>query len=407
MRVLIASISWPPETFLARLLEGLLTYDYIELTVASEQRPSKEWFSNSNFKWIHAPGWSGPKARRLTRVALLFAKTVLRAPGSLKWIAKESSEADGQVTKLQTWYRHLPFTTGNWDIIYIPWIGGANTYGGLLKLDIPVIVSCRGSQVNVYPHNPQKKHLDAQLRTAFEQVDIVHCVSDDIKREAFRYGLNPAKAVVIRPAVDPDFFHLSTSELQNISHFCVVSTGSLIWHKGYEYALIAIRRLVDRGIPVRYDIIGTGNEQQRLLYTIYDLDLVDHVRLLGQLRPTEVRDRLQQADAFLLSSLSEGISNAVLEAMACGLPIVTTDCGGMREAVTNSVEGFVVPTRDPLATAEALVQLSQDPELRRRMGAAARQRVLQDFQLEDQVVQFVRLFRGRRSIINRATIPFN
>ena len=65
--------------------------------------------------------------------------------------------------------------------------------------------------------------------------------------------------------------------------------------------------------------------------------------------------------------------------MSCGLPVVVTDCGGMKEAVTDGVEGFVVPVRDPEAMADALLQLFKDSELRAKMGKAARQRVIKEF----------------------------
>jgi glycosyltransferase involved in cell wall biosynthesis len=103
---------------------------------------------------------------------------------------------------------------------------------------------------------------------------------------------------------------------------------------------------------------------------------------------------LQSAHAFLLSSLSEGISNAALEAMACGLPVVTTDCGGMREAVTDSVHGFVVPRRNPDAMAAALSRLIGNSPLRSSIGSQARERVLRDFTLNHQVDAFVRLYRS-------------
>ena len=118
---------------------------------------------------------------------------------------------------------------------------------------------------------------------------------------------------------------------------------------------------------MRFEIIGDGPDRQRVLYTIHDLGLQECVRLLGKLAPDEVLHRLQQADAFLLSSLSEGISNAALEAMACGVPVVTTDCGGMREAVTDGEEGFVVPVRDAESMANALMKLAGDAGLRERM----------------------------------------
>jgi len=175
--------------------------------------------------------------------------------------------------------------------------------------------------------------------------------------------------------------------------FCVIIVGPLDWQMGYEYALLAIRQLVDSGLDVRFEIIGAGPEHSRVLYTVDDLNLKEHVHLLGQLPPDDVRRRLQQADVFLLASLSEGISNAVLEAMACGLPVVTTDCGGMRDAVADGVEGFVVPVRDPAAMAEALRKLAADPELRAIMGQRARERILGEFTLEQQTQQFLALYR--------------
>ena len=78
--------------------------------------------------------------------------------------------------------------------------------------------------------------------------------------------------------------------------------------------------------------------------------------------------------------------------MGCGLPAVTTDVGGMREAVSDGVEGFLVPSRDSVAIADALAELWRRPERRAAMGAAGRARVLADFRLENQVDAFARLF---------------
>jgi colanic acid/amylovoran biosynthesis glycosyltransferase len=152
----------------------------------------------------------------------------------------------------------------------------------------------------------------------------------------------------------------------------------------------------DSGCDVELEIIGEGVDRQRLLFGIQDLGLSDCVRLSGGLPADVVRERLQNADLFLLSSVSEGLSNAALEAMATGLPVVTTDCGGMREAVSDGVEGFVVPVRDVERMAAALGRLAEDAELRVRMGAAARVRVLKEFTLEGQVRAFTELLEEVR-----------
>jgi glycosyltransferase involved in cell wall biosynthesis len=205
--------------------------------------------------------------------------------------------------------------------------------------------------------------------------------------------LDPAKATIIRPAVEPDLFRPAASRRSGDGVFSVVTVGTLIWLKGHEWALQAIRRVADCGINVRFDIIGHGPDRQRVLYTIADLGLADQVRCLGWLAPEDVLRRVQQADAFLLSSLSEGISNAALEAMACGVPIITTACGGMSEAVTDGVEGWVVPVRDATALGAALLKLAGDAPRRRRMGEAARARVEREFRLDRQIGQWLQLFR--------------
>jgi glycosyltransferase involved in cell wall biosynthesis len=142
---------------------------------------------------------------------------------------------------------------------------------------------------------------------------------------------------------------------------------------------------VDEGLHATFDICGDGPDRQALEFTADDLGVSQRVRLRGKLSTAECRDVLRDADVFVLSSVAEGISNAVLEAMACGVPVVCTECGGMREAVRDGVEGYLVPPRDPDAMAARLRQLAEDEPLRRRMGAAARQRVLDGFTLRGQV----------------------
>jgi colanic acid/amylovoran biosynthesis glycosyltransferase len=287
----------------------------------------------------------------------------------------------------------LPFAGGRWDVIYFPWNSAAIGCLPVFDLGCPIVVSCRGTQVSVAPHNPERQELRTGLRETFQRAAAVHCVSQATLKDACQLGLDPAKAMVIRPAVEPEMFRPASSRRGNDGVFSVVTVGTLIWVKGHEWALQAIRRVADHGLNVRFDIIGDGRDRQRVLYTIADLNLEDHVRWLGRLGPEEVLRHVQQADAFLLSSLSEGISNAALEAMACGVPVVTTDCGGMSEAVTDGVEGLAVPVRDAEAIATALLKLAADAPMRQRMGRAARARVESDFRLNRQIAQWLELFR--------------
>jgi colanic acid/amylovoran biosynthesis glycosyltransferase len=169
--------------------------------------------------------------------------------------------------------------------------------------------------------------------------------------------------------------------------------GALMWRKGYEYALMAFCRLLDRVTESRLVIVGEGEERDRIEHTAQDLGVADRVVLAGKLDPTGVREVLWRSHLFLHASLSEGIANVALEAMACGLPVVATDAGGMREAIDDGVNGFLVPLRDTEAMADRLVRLANNPELRAEMGRKARDRAVRDFDLKDQGRKFVELYQ--------------
>lgn len=393
LRLLVVSVAWPPETFLVRLFKRLEARG-IHVTLVTTDRPRRYTELSSNFDVWYLPGWNHKPVQRPARLGYRFVGGALRSMEETRHMYAAARSTGGGAEFLTQLHRWLPFAGRHWDVCYIPWNSMAIDYLPLMDLR-PSVISCRGSQINVAPLNPLRASLRDGLSISFNKAAAVHCVSEAIRDEAARYGLDRTKSVVIHPAVDPELFRpLLAGVRPDDGIFRIISTGSVNWVKGYEYALSAIRRLVDRGVPVRYDLIGDGPEQQRLLYTIQDLELGDHVVRHGKLPPDKVLARLQEADVFMLSSLSEGISNAVLEGMACGLPVVTTDVGGMSEAVTDGVEGFLTPPLDSMSLGDALEALWRAPELRRRMGAAGRNRVLRDFCLDDQADAFVELFRS-------------
>lgn len=397
LRLLVVGVRWPPETFLARLIQGLAKRG-VRITLAVPKIPAGFVPTSPNVDIMVVPGWEGAALRRLWRTGQRLGGAALRSAAETRHVYSKARASGigprGGSQFVERLHRWLPFAGRHHDVLYIPWNATAVDYLPLLDFG-PSVISCRGSHINVAPLNPRRSALRDGLPLTFSKASAVHCVSEAIRQEAARYGLDRARSVVIRPAIDPDLFRPDGGKRRtDDGRFRVVSTGSIVWTKGFEYALSAVRRLADCGVPVQYDIIGHGPETQRLLYTIQDLGLDDHVIRHGKLPPEDVRTRLQEADVFLLSSLSEGISNAALEAMACGLPVVTTDVGGMSEAVTDGIEGFIVPSLDVEAMAAALDRLWRAPHLRQEMGAAGRARVLRDFRLDDQADAFVDLFRS-------------
>lgn len=375
LRLLVAGLSWPPETFLERLLVGL-AQSGIEVAVASPKRPD-----GMPLQWISAPSWSGPGPMRLLRSVGSAAAAWVRSPAEVKLVLGGVRRASTE-RQVRVLHDLAPLIGRDWDVLYFPWNSAAAAQLPLFELRKPVVVSCRGAQLNIAPHNPRRRAEVARYFAALERAAVVHCVSNDLERIVGKKGIPREKVRVIRPAVDPSFFSPGSVTVNPEEGLRLVTTGSIIWRKGHESLLLALRALLDGGRRAHLRVIGDGPERQRLLYTISDLGLGDSVDLLGRQDETQVRDELRQADIFVLSSLSEGISNAALEAMSCGLPVVSTDVGGMAEAIRDGVEGLLVPPRDPDAMAEAIAQLGGNRQLRLQMSAAAKDRVVTQFSLE-------------------------
>ena len=271
------------------------------------------------------------------------------------------------------------------DIVHIGWLTAAADWAALLPaIRRPLVVSCHGSDLRIAPLEDDRYR--ARVASVFARADLVHCVSDDLAARAIALGADPTKVFVRSWGIDTSTFRPDARDPADVGApdaqpFRILSVGRLHWVKGYEYALLAIAAVRHAGIDVEYTIIGDAKERDRLpvLTAIRDLDLDRCVNLRGARSREEVLAALRASDVFLVSSVSEGVSTATLEAMAVGLPVVVTDVGGMSEAVTDGVEGHLVAPRDPAAMANALIRLLGDPDRRAAMGSRGRDRVVNDF----------------------------
>ena len=168
----------------------------------------------------------------------------------------------------------------------------------------------------------------------------------------------------------------------------LLSVAQLKEKKGLTYLIDACRTLADRGIDVDVEIVGEGPLRTQLEDQVSALGLTDRVRLLGALPHDRVVERYAEATLFVLPCVTasdgdrDGIPNVILEAMAMGLPVVSTRHSGIPEAVEAGETGVLVPPGDADALAEALAGLLADPERGAWMGAAGRRRVEKSFDVE-------------------------
>jgi glycosyltransferase involved in cell wall biosynthesis len=171
------------------------------------------------------------------------------------------------------------------------------------------------------------------------------------------------------------------------------NVAALADHKGQRH-LIGAMPAVLRHLPdARLAIVGSGELQEPLRRQIHDLGLARHVVLAG-FRP-DAAALMKSFDVFVMSSITEGLGSAILEAMACGRPVVATRTGGIPEAVAEDATGLLVPPAESGALATALVGVLKDPVLASRLGIAGRRRVEQDFSVERLVAGTVDAYHRR------------
>jgi len=258
-------------------------------------------------------------------------------------------------------------------------------------LGCKMIVSFRGYDVN-YVGLDRPNHYAG----VWSGASGLHFLGEDLWRRARRRGFpEDVFHVLIPPAIDTEIFAPRSETAEHRAEnrpLRILSVGRLEWKKGYEDALLSVRKLLDRGTPAEYRIVGDGDYLGALGFARYRLGLENCVEFVGAVPRDEVLAEIQRADVFLHAAVSEGFCNAVLEAQSMELPVVCTDADGLSENVADGETGFVVPRREPAAIAEKLEVLARDPALARRMGQAGRRRVQERFRLTDQLDRWEKFY---------------
>ena len=249
-------------------------------------------------------------------------------------------------------------------------------------------VSFRGYDIGLYPHqHPGCYNL------LWKTIDKVHTISDDLYQRALELGLDPhIPSEKITPAINPIIFR---SNANNNLHnpLRILTTGRLVWKKGYEYVLKALSLLKDKKIDFEYRIIGEGNYREAIIYTIHQLRLTDNVKLKGKLTHMEVKDEMEWADIYIQPSIQEGFCNSVLEAQAMGLLCIVTNAEGLSENIIHGYTGWIIPKRDSNCIAEKILSvIKMNREEQNQIRENAVNRINQDFQLYKQNQLFSKFY---------------
>ena len=218
------------------------------------------------------------------------------------------------------------------------------------------------------------------VRRLYPKADLIVAVAEGIKRDLVDYfGIPAEKIAVINNPIDIRWIRVQAAEpvthpwLSSKEGPLVVAVGRLVKLKGYDLLIQAFARLPHR-LNARLIVVGEGAERPRLEQLIEQQGLKDRAELLGfQENPWKYMAR---ADMLVLSSLTEGLPNAIGEAMALGLPVLATDCSpGVREYLQDGEDGLLVPPGNIAALADGMERLITDRELRARLAQRAGRRI--------------------------------
>lgn len=254
-----------------------------------------------------------------------------------------------------------------------------------------LVTSFRGFDATKYIQNTPGIYNDL-----FREADLFLPVSQSIKQHLIQEGCATEKIMVLHSGIDCTKFQYTARLCSNDKTTNLLSIARLIEKKGVAYAIQAVARALRSGRHVTYAVVGDGALRLTLERLIQDLGVEAQVKLLGWKTHDEVIRLLQNAHLLIAPSVTaadgdqEGIPNVLKEAMAMGLPVLSTLHGGIPELVEDGVSGFLVPERDVDALTNRLTHLIDHPDLWREMGRHGRKCVQEHYdinKLNDRLVE--------------------
>lgn len=327
------------------------------------------WFPLQGLLRCWRPGFRPGAARHETQRGVdVWFPRFLSVPGLFKRL-------DGLFMALGAWPRLRRLRReGRLDVLDAHF-GYPEGYAATLLgrwLRVPVTLTLRGTETR----HARDSALAPRLRQALQHASRIIAVSESLRQVALGMGVPPDKVRVVGNGVDlKKFSPLPRAEarrrlgLQSDAPV-LVTVGGLVERKGFHRVIELLPSLRHQHPGLTYLVVGgpspEGDMTDQLQQQVAALGLCDAVRFLGPLPPEELRVPLSAADVFVLATRNEGWANVLLEAMACGLPVVATDVGGNAEVVSEAALGRVVPFGDAEALRQALdsaLCASWDPAL--------------------------------------------
>ncbi len=388
MKISIYTGHIPSSTFIERLINGIAS-DKIKVLIHGQIIKNIK-YNSSNIKVI---GYSDFLSK--ISISLKYGLLLLfLRPYEFFKTAKVCFEKGNIRLFFHNWAKISPIIWCRPDIFHIQWAKSIS-YWFFLKtiFGIKILLSLRGTHINSSPL------IDGDLsntyKNLFPGIDQFHAVSKAISKEVQKYRASENRISVIYSGIDIDY--LKRYEKENYvtrNTFHILSVGRWNWMKGYNYAIDAVSILNSNNLPIKYSIIANGKVPNEILFQVKQYGLENIISFQKDINQESVYEAMQESDCLLLPSIEEGIANVVLEAMAIGLPVISTKCGGMPEVINNRKNGFLVDSRDAIEISNSIKELMSLEEYKiKKIVKNAKSTISANHSLENYVFEFKDLYK--------------
>lgn len=353
LKIIIFDGTFKTTPFINRLVKGLVHNAEVYILGFNEELDDKI----ENVKYV--PLGSNQNYVRLAYVSLKYAiqsRKINSVIETVKHICFKNRK------KLQQQNLEQVLKSISPDIVHLQWLSNIQLFEKyILNKSYKFILSQRGFHINVRPF-VNKENFE-YMQCWFPQLDGFHSVSNAIKQVSnCIYTASNKIDHVVYSGYDISKFKSKNEQYKTSKPIKIISVGRDHWIKGYSYAINAMAQLKSADLEFQYTILGVNKDCEELQYLINEHSLEDYITLAPKLSQEKVYEKMCENDVLLLPSLAEGIANVCIEAMLLGVPVVSTNCGGMSELISNNETGFIVPIRSSEAIAEAIKNISLKPE---------------------------------------------
>jgi len=386
------------ETFLLNQITGLMDLG-VDIDIFASARPSQNKVHPQveEYNLLERVSYSDsitPVYKRLTKGVKIVLKNLCKNPLAYSEAIKSKSLRD--IFYVDNFIANK--SKNSYDLIYAHY--GSN---GLIAAILKEAGVFKGKLITSF-HGYDMSLLIAECgkdvyKKLFEHGDLFLPVSDFWKEKLIDMGCDRDRLVVHRMGIDLDQFGFKERKWDS-GGLKLITVARLDEKKGYEYSIKAVTKLIraNPGLEIEYMIIGEGPLRTSLHNLIQNAGMSNRIRILGAMNQEELRAYLEIAHIFILSSSTsvdgdmEGIPVVLMEAQACGLPVVSTLHSGIPEVVLDGESGFLVPERDVDALSTKLEYLIQHPELWPEMGRCGRKFVEEKYDIKMLNSKLVRIY---------------